>query len=118
MPRQHRPSSAERLGDEQDISFDPGDHLWNPFAALEIGADEWTILAHFSGITAHHGEIGPNGGGELDLIDHQQIGAGDPWSPLARNFITSRHIDDVDRHINQLRTEGSGRIVTTALHKQ
>ena len=65
-PRQRRPSPAGRLGDEQDLPFDPSDHVWDPFTAFEIGANERAIIAHFLGITPHYREIGPNGGGEVE----------------------------------------------------
>ncbi len=37
---------------------------------------------------------------QVNFVDDQQIGAGDAWTTFARDFIASRNIDHVDKHVD------------------
>ena len=54
-------------------------------------------------------------GGEVDLVDHQQVAAGDARPALARDLVAGGDVDHVDREIRQLRAEGGGQVVAAAL---
>ena len=53
--------------------------------------------------------------GEIDLVDHQQVGTGDAGAAFARDFLALRHVDHVDRDVGELRAEGGGEIVAAAI---
>ena len=59
--------------------------------------------------------LAPTSRSQVDLVDHQEIGAGDSRATLPWDFLTRRHIDDVNGEIGELRAEGCSQIVTTAL---
>ena len=66
-------------------------------------------------VALHHGEIGADQRREVDFVDHQEVGAGDPGSALARDLVAGGDVDDVDREVGELRAEGGGEVITTGL---
>ena len=69
-------------------------------------------LRNFKGADA---EIRADIGGQVLLIDDEQIRARDARAALARNLVALRYVDDKDRGIRQLRAEGRREIVAAAL---
>src|SRR5437763_450449 len=55
---------------------------------------------------------------QVDLVDDEQVRARDARSALARDLLPLRHVDDVDRRVDELGTEGGGQVVAAALHQQ
>jgi hypothetical protein len=56
----------------------------DPVADFQIGEHERALASHFSRIALHHLQAGADEGREVDLFDHQQVGAGDAEAALAR----------------------------------
>ena len=48
---------------------------------------------------------------EIDLVDDEQVGTGDARPALRRDLVAGRDVDDVDRHVGELRREGRGEVV-------
>src|SRR5713101_2816923 len=84
---------------------------------LEVGEDEWTFAAHAPRVTLHHFQRSSHVRCQVNFVDDQQIGAGDAWTTFARDFIASRNIDYVDKHVHQFRAESGGQVIATALDK-
>ncbi|GHU29345.1 hypothetical protein FACS189497_07150 [Betaproteobacteria bacterium] len=84
---------------------------------LEVGEHKRALATHFPGVARHHFERRPHQRREVDLVDHEQIGAGDARAALARNLVTSGHIDDVNREVGQLRRKRRREIITSRLDK-
>ena len=62
-------------------------------------------------VARHHLEAGTDQRGQIDLVDDEQIGAGDARTALARDLVAGRDVDDVDRQIGQFGREGRRQIV-------
>jgi hypothetical protein len=50
---------------------------WTPWRFLMLVNTKWPIAAHAPRVAFHHAEIGADQRREVDLVDHQEIGAGD-----------------------------------------
>jgi CubicO group peptidase (beta-lactamase class C family) len=59
-------------------------------------------------------EAGADERREVDLVDHQQVGAGDAGAALARDLVAGGDVDDVDRQVGQFRAEGGRQVVAAA----
>src|SRR5438874_580436 len=77
--------------------------------------NEGPIAAHPLAIAPHDLEIGADMRSEVDLVDHQQIAAGDAWASLARDLVALSNVDDIDRAVGKLRRKGRGEIVAARL---
>src|SRR6266853_3874381 len=82
-----------------------------PFAGFEVGEDEGSVAAHPTSVAVHDFEAGTDQRGEVDLVDDEEVGTGDPRSPFARNLVAGRDVDHVDRQIGELGREGRGKVV-------
>ena len=67
--------------------------------------------AHALGVALHHLERGADMRGEVDLVDDQEVGAGDAGAALRGNLVPRGDIDHVDREIGELRRERRREIV-------
>ena len=67
-------------------SGDLGDAL----VLLQIGEDEGPLAAHLARVAVHHLEVGADQRREIDLVDDQQVGAGDAGPALARDLVAGR----------------------------
>ena len=63
------------------------------------------------GVAGHHLERGAEEGGEVDLVDDEEIGSSDAGAALARDFFAARDVDDIDSEVGELRGKGGGEIV-------
>ena len=57
-------------------------------------------------------------GRQIDLVDHQEVGARDARASLARNLLALGDVDDVDRRVDQLGAERGRQVVAAALDQQ
>src|SRR5271166_3558795 len=87
-----------------------GDHLIHPFAGLHVRHHERSALAHRRRVARHHFERGADVRGEVDLVDDEQVRAGDAGAAFARDFFAARDVDDIDGEISELRRERGGEI--------
>src|SRR5258706_16307682 len=84
---------------------------------LEVGEDERTFAAHTPRVTLHHFQRSSHVRCQVNFVDDQQIGASDARATFARDFIATRNIDHVDKHVHQFRAESGSQVVATALDK-
>jgi hypothetical protein len=61
---------------------------------------------------SNHVEVGADMGRKIDLVVHEQVGAGDARSAFARQLLAGAHVDHVDRQVGELGREGGGRRAT------
>src|SRR5215469_17703316 len=85
------------------------------FAQLEVGEDEGAGAAHAARIAVHDLEAGADLRSEIDFVDDEKIGAGDPGAAFARDLVAGSDVDDIDRQIGELRGEGRGEVVAARL---
>ena len=49
-------------------------------------------------------------GREVDLVDDQEVGAGDAGAALGRDLVAGRDVDDVDGEVGELREKVAARL--------
>src|SRR5689334_13397526 len=64
------------------LGLDEPDDAIEPLALLQICHDEGACTAHALGISLHLFQRGADVRREVDLVDHQKVGAGDAWTTL------------------------------------
>src|SRR5262249_20136099 len=79
--------------------------------SLQIREYERAFGPHALGIRRHDGEVRADQRRQVDLVDDEQVRAGDSWSALARYLFACRDVDHVNREIRQLGTERRRQVV-------
>ena len=82
-----------------------------PLPGAQIGEDEGPRAAHALGLALHGFQRRADIGREIDLVDHQKVGAGDARAALRRDLVAGGDVDDVDGQIGKLRRKRRGEIV-------
>src|SRR5580693_4516078 len=113
--RSSRPSRPTRSSGEEQIFFNPVDHVLGAGSGLEISEDKWTLSACTPRVPLHDAQIGADIGSEIDFVNDQEPRFDDSGPALARNLIALRHVDHVNRRVNQLGTKRRGEIIAAAL---
>jgi hypothetical protein len=80
----------------------------------QIREQKRPVAAHLARVAIHHFERSSHIRRQIDFIDHQQIGADDARSALARDLVAAGHVDHVDGGVHQLRAERRRQIVAAA----
>ena len=93
------------------LLLDEARDLVNARAGAQVGENERTRAAHALRLALHGFQRGADIRREIDLVDHQKVGAGDAGAALGGNLVAGGDIDHVDRQIGQLRRKGRGKIV-------
>ena len=93
----------------------PRRHLVHAGAVLQVGHHEWTPAARGAYVGGHLLQVHLDVGRQVDLVDHQQVAAGNPEAALARDVATLRHVDHVDLVIHQVGAETGRQVVAAAL---
>ena len=88
-----------------------GRDLIDAFAFAQIGEHERPLPPHPLGVALHHFERGADVGREVDLVDDEEIGAGDAGAALPRDLLAGGDVDHVEGEVGELRREGGGEIV-------
>src|SRR5215472_14671460 len=94
---------------------DEVEDMVHALARLEVGEDEGAGAAHPPRVVVHDFEAGADQRGEIDLVNDEQIGAGDPGAAFARDLVTGGDVDDIDRQIGKFGGKGRGKIVAARL---
>src|SRR5450830_112597 len=100
---------------EQAALVDQVHQRLNAITGLAIGEDEGLVLAHHAGVVVHHLKAGTDIGGQIGLVDDQDVGLGDARAVLARDLVAGSDIDHVDEKVDQGRAEGEGQVVAPGL---
>jgi hypothetical protein len=87
-----------------------------PMLSFKLVKRKGSVPAHFPASRSITPKSAPTKG-KVDLVDDQQIAAGDAGAALARDLVARRNVDDIDRDIGQFGAEGRGQIVAAALDK-
>ena len=88
------------------MRLDEAHHVVDALAALEVREHERARAALSARIALHDLERRADVRSEVDLVDHEQIRAGDAGAALARDLVAGRDVDDVDRQIGKLGRKG------------
>src|ERR1700745_74422 len=75
-------------------------------AGAQIAEHEGARAAHAPGVALHDRERGADVGREIDLVDHEQVGARDARAAFGRNLVAGGDVDDVKRQVRELRRKG------------
>ena len=97
---------------------DVGDDAVDTDAAFHFGENVGSVAAHLEGIAFHHREVGADGGGEVDFVDHQQIALGDAGTAFARDLVTAGDVDDLDREVGEFAAVAGGEVVAAGLDEK
>ncbi len=90
----------------------------HPRAVFDRGEDKGAVAPHATRVAIHHLKIGAHLGGEVDLVDDQEIRLGDAGSALARNLITAGDVDDLDGEVCEFPAETSSQVVPAGFEQQ
>lgn len=104
------------------LGFDEGDHLGKARQGFEVGHHKrlehpLAVGAHAGGVGVHHIQIGAHVGGQVGLVDDEQVALGDARAALARDFLAGGDVDDVDGEVREFGAECGGQIVAAAFHE-
>src|SRR5216683_3260603 len=86
QPDGYRRSGSGGLLEPAGAGDEAGD-LGDALVLLQIGEQEGTLAAHLARIAVHHLKARPHQRREIDLVDHQEIGARDARPALARDLV-------------------------------
>src|SRR5258708_248517 len=100
---------------EEAFVFDETDHGIEAVPGLEVGEHEGTVAAHALRVALHDFERVTYHRREIDLVDHEQVGLGDPGAALARNLVARGDVDHVEGEVGELRAEGRREVVAAGL---
>jgi len=106
-PRRHDPGGLDVVGDGRDAD-----------ARGDVGEHGRARAAHPVGVARHDLEARADQRGEVDLVDHEQIGLRDAGAALARHLVAVRDVDDIDRIVGELAAVLRGEVVAAALDDQ
>ena len=93
------------------LLLDEARDLVDALAGAQIGEDEGPRAAHALTLALHGFQRSADIGRQIDLVDHQEIGAGDARPAFRGNLVAGGDVDDVDGEIGQLRRKRRGEIV-------
>src|ERR1700722_608495 len=91
------------------------DDLIDTFPGFQIGEDKTPFAAHAFSVAVHHLEARADQRRQIDLVDDQQVGSGNPRAALARDFIAGGDVDHINRQIGELGRKCRGEIVAARL---
>ena len=97
--------------------LNPSDNLGKSQPSLQIGEEIRQVAPHPLAVPIHDREIRPDVRSQIDLIDHEQIGASNPWAAFTWNLVACRDVNHVDNLVRQFRAECRGQVVTAAFNK-
>ena len=97
---------------------DVGDDVIHARAMLDLGEDDRAGTTHGVSVAFHYAEIGAHGGGQIGLVDDQEVGLSDPGTAFAWDLIAAGDIDDINGVIGQLAAEVRGEVIAAGLDQQ
>src|SRR5688572_14770046 len=93
------------------LSDDELDDPVGPLAGFQIGEYKGPFAAHAPCVAVHHLKARSDQWRQVDLVDDQEVGAGDAGAAFARDLVAGGDVDDIDRQIGQFGREGRRQIV-------
>src|SRR3954447_24973877 len=111
MTRPPQPPPPSRSFGKPARLLDEARHRLDALAGAQICEHERARAPHPPGVLLHHGEARADMRREVDLVDDEKVGAGDPGTALARDLLAAGDVDDVDRQVGELGREGRGEVV-------
>src|SRR5829696_5339526 len=108
-------AGASRSFGEPARLLDEARHRLDALAGAQVREHERPRAPHPSGVLLHDGEARADMRREVDLVDDEKVGAGDPGTALAWDLLAAGDVDDVDRQVGELWREGRGEVVAAGL---
>jgi hypothetical protein len=100
---QHEAGKSRRTSSAKPALFlDEARDIGNAVTDAQVRHHERSRAAHFFRVALHHVERSADVGREIDLVDDQEIGAGDAGATLGGNLVAGGDVDDIDREIGKL----------------
>src|SRR4051812_12861132 len=120
MEVRRAPTSRKRAGASRTFAepaglLDEARHRLDALARAQIREHERPPAPHPPGVLLHDGEARADMRREVDLVDDEKVGAGDPGTALARDLLAAGDVDDVDRQVGELGREGRGEVIAAGL---
>src|SRR5262245_25327563 len=106
-----KPGKDESGQSQPALLLDETRDLLDAVARAQVGEDEGARAAHALCLALHRLERGADIGGEIDLVDHEEVRAGDAWPAFRGDLVARGDVDDVDGEVGKLRRESCGEIV-------
>ncbi len=104
-------------GGTAELSLEPGDDGVEPDVVSQVGEAETALPPHPERVALHHLERGSDVRRQVDLVDHEEIGAGDSRPSFAWDLVAASDVDHVDPDIDQVGAERRRQIVTSAFNE-
>src|SRR5215203_5803483 len=108
-------AGASRSFGEPARLLDEARHRLDTLAGAQIREHEGPRPPHPPGVLLHYGEARADMRREVDLVDDEKVGAGDPGTALARDLLAAGDVDDVDRPVGALVRSAPVEIVAAGL---
>src|SRR5580700_9824319 len=93
------------------LALDERRDLGDAGAGANVGEYERSVAAHLAGVSVHDFEARADVRCEVDLVDHQQVAAGDAGAALAGDLVAGGDVDDVYGQVGQFWAECGGEVV-------
>ena len=87
-------------------------------AVFNLRENERPRAPHFFRVALHHLQISAYAGGEVGLVDNQQVGLRDAGPAFARNFVTAADVNHLNGIVCQFTAEAGSQIVAARLNEQ
>jgi hypothetical protein len=85
---------------------------------FDLGEDDGPLAAHAAGVAGHDVEVGADGGGEVGLVDDQEVALGEAGAAFARDLVAAGDVDDLDREVGEFAAEAGGEVVAAGLDEE
>src|ERR1700741_2720810 len=93
-----------------------GDRFYS-FTAFQIRENERPLPAHSESVRFHDPKIRPYQRSQIDLVNDEKVGAGNPRTTLTRNLLTFSNVNYVDRQVRQFGAESCSQIIPARFYK-
>jgi|GEM_PF-6109532 len=94
------------------------DDLVHTYAMFNLRKNKWPIPSHLARIARHDIKISSDSGREIGLINYKQIGLRDARTALARNLVSTGHVDHIDRVIGEFAAEVRRQIIAAGFDQE
>src|SRR5437660_1230097 len=100
------------------VALDEGGHRAGTVLADERGEQRGPLAPLGGRVPRHHPEVGAHHRRQVDLVDDQQVRAGDARPSLTGDLVAAGHVDDEELEVGEGRAERGGQVVPARLDEQ
>src|SRR2546428_9890164 len=87
---------------EPAFLLDEASDVLDALPRAKIAENEGASAAHASRVPLHHFERGSDIRRKIDLVDDEQVRAGDAWAALRWDLVSGGDVDDIDGEVGEL----------------